>query len=364
MSELAAAAPDQREIPLEFRARGGEYFRIWIVNLLLTIVTLGIYSAWAKVRRLRYFYGSTSLEGSSFEYHGRPIAILKGRLIAVGAYLLVFVLSQLSPLFIIVMAPLFIFGLPWVVMRSRLFQMRMTSWRGLRFNFHGTYGGALGAIVGWAILGVITLGVLWPLALWKQVNYLLHNNAYGTQRFAFLATRWSFYRFCLIGLAISIGVFLCVGIVAAMLIAAGAVGKSVIDAQASSNPADVFKALFSGAFILTMLIYGAGLLLISAYFNSRMLNTSIGGVQIGPHRVYSRLGVWPMFGILLTNLLAMIVTLGLFYPWAKVRMMRYQLANTGVVASGDLNQFIADANQGVSAVGEEVSDIFDIDFGF
>jgi uncharacterized membrane protein YjgN (DUF898 family) len=41
-------------MPFEFRGTGGEYFRIWIVNLLLTILTLGIYSAWAKVRQLRY----------------------------------------------------------------------------------------------------------------------------------------------------------------------------------------------------------------------------------------------------------------------------------------------------------------------
>ena len=27
---------------IEFNARGSEYFRIWIVNLLLTLVTLGI----------------------------------------------------------------------------------------------------------------------------------------------------------------------------------------------------------------------------------------------------------------------------------------------------------------------------------
>jgi Zn-dependent protease with chaperone function len=71
-------------VPFEFRATGAEYLRIWIVNLLLTIVTVGIYSAWAKVRRLRYFYGSTALDGASFEYHGKPLAILKGRLITVG----------------------------------------------------------------------------------------------------------------------------------------------------------------------------------------------------------------------------------------------------------------------------------------
>ena len=57
-------------LPFEFRGNGGEYFRIWIVNLLLTIVTLGIYSAWAKVRRLRYFYGNTFLDGQSFDTTG------------------------------------------------------------------------------------------------------------------------------------------------------------------------------------------------------------------------------------------------------------------------------------------------------
>ena len=43
----------------EFRGDPKEYFRIWIVNLALTILTLGIYSAWAKVRKQRYFYLST-----------------------------------------------------------------------------------------------------------------------------------------------------------------------------------------------------------------------------------------------------------------------------------------------------------------
>src|SRR6187402_3726843 len=81
-----SSLPSRVLLPFEFRATGGEYFRIWIVNLLLTIVTLGIYSAWAKVRRLRYFYGSTLLDGHSFEYHATPMAILKGRLLVFAAY--------------------------------------------------------------------------------------------------------------------------------------------------------------------------------------------------------------------------------------------------------------------------------------
>jgi len=79
--------PQAQEHPFEFTGDGWEYFKIWIVNLLLTILTLGIYSAWAKVRRLHYFYRNTLLAGASFEYHGTPIAILKGRLIAFALFL-------------------------------------------------------------------------------------------------------------------------------------------------------------------------------------------------------------------------------------------------------------------------------------
>ena len=99
-SEDAAAAAAAREEEArqgiaryrpEFRADPREYFRIWIVNLALTIATLGVYSAWAKVRKLRYFHASTVLAGSAFGYHADPLRILRGRIIAavlVGAYLL------------------------------------------------------------------------------------------------------------------------------------------------------------------------------------------------------------------------------------------------------------------------------------
>src|SRR5213595_3667807 len=81
--EPAAPVPAGQPRPLrfEFIGSGSEYFRIWIVNTLLTIVTLGIYSAWAKVRTMQYFYRNTRLDGASFDYHGRASAILKGRAI-------------------------------------------------------------------------------------------------------------------------------------------------------------------------------------------------------------------------------------------------------------------------------------------
>ena len=53
------------KLRLEFTGSGSEYFRIWIVNLLLTLVTLGLYYPWAKVRRLRYFYAVPQRPGDA-----------------------------------------------------------------------------------------------------------------------------------------------------------------------------------------------------------------------------------------------------------------------------------------------------------
>ena len=68
-----------------FKGNAKEWFGIWIVNLLLSIVTIGIYSAWAKVRTKKYFYGNTFVDGRNFDYHATGGQILKGRLIIIAA---------------------------------------------------------------------------------------------------------------------------------------------------------------------------------------------------------------------------------------------------------------------------------------
>ncbi|MBW1865812.1 MAG: DUF898 family protein [Deltaproteobacteria bacterium] len=43
-------AKKENKVPFEFSGSGSEYFKIWLVNIILSVITIGIYSAWAKVR--------------------------------------------------------------------------------------------------------------------------------------------------------------------------------------------------------------------------------------------------------------------------------------------------------------------------
>ncbi len=193
----------------EFKADPREYFRIWIVNLALTIVTLGIYSAWAKVRKLRYFYGCTVLAGSAFGYHGDPRAILRGRIIAAvlaGGYIAA---RQTSNLATFVVVGLLALITPWLVVKSRMFALRVTSWRGLRFDFSPDYRGAYRQLLGWLILGVVTFGLAMPRFSRERYQFIVSRSRYGATAFECNPDVGRFYKtaFAGIGLALVVGFF-------------------------------------------------------------------------------------------------------------------------------------------------------------
>ena len=343
-----APATVPRALPFEFRGSGSEYFRIWIVNLLLTIVTVGIYSAWAKVRRLRYFHGSTSLDGHAFDYHAEPVAILIGRLNTVGGYALFLLAGQINPLLNLIVLPLLLVGLPWVILRSRRFHLRMTSWRGMRFGFHGDYKGAFKAYILWWLAATFTAGILLPVFLQRRLTYLLGNSAYGSQRAGYDVPIKQFYAFYGWFILKALGV-----LIVAAVISGGVAATTASGAMGSTPVSWSIAAVFLVAGLLVAGIYQAG-----------QLNLAFGNLTIGPHRIESTLSGTGLAALLLTNALLIVMTLGLYSPWAKVRLMRYQLAHMQVIAIGDLGDFAASATADDSkALGDEISDFFDVDFG-
>jgi uncharacterized membrane protein YjgN (DUF898 family) len=203
------------QTPFEFTGKVGEYFGIWIVNLLLSIVTLGIYSAWAKVRRRKYFYNNTLVDGVGFDYHANPIAILKGRIIAFVLFVVYSVLSGINPALGLLMAFVLFLTLPWIIVRGMMFNARNSSYHGLRFDFNGKYGEAVKVFIGYTLLTIVTLGLAIPFVAQRTHKLVISGHKFGTTNFKMGALVRDFYKIYLIILFIPL-----LGIIAAIAIPA------------------------------------------------------------------------------------------------------------------------------------------------
>jgi uncharacterized membrane protein YjgN (DUF898 family) len=350
-SNTPPAAPVRQRII--FHATGGEYFRIWIVNLLLTIATLGIYSAWAKVRRNQYMYSCTELAGASFEYHGKPLPILKGRIIALVLIILYNVALRVSFTAGLLMMVAVGAVLPWLVLNSLRFRLFYTSYRGIRFGFGGTLKSAYVHFLLLPILYVLSLTLALPFVHQRLKRYQHSESRFGAQHFAFDASVKDFYKRYGVLLLLIIGGGVFAGIIGAIAAGVGAAG-----ALASSGAATLFGGIGMIAAVLGMYVW---IFLLVPIFYSMIQNLIWNHTSIGPHRFESTMKWRTMSWISVTNLLAVVCTLGLFTPFAVVRWNRYHLESITLVADGSLDAFVAGADDAVSATGVGATDMLDFD---
>lgn len=183
----------QQVTPVVFNGTAREYFGIWIVNLLLSLITLGIYSAWAKVRRKKYFYNNTLIANVGFDYHANPIGILKGRVIAFVFFLGYAFSQNIHPYLPAIFMLVFFIALPWLVIRAAVFNARNTSHRGLRFDFAGTLGQSIKVFILYPLLTVFSLGLAAPYASCQKNKFLMNSHKFGTSHFDMQAKIKEFY---------------------------------------------------------------------------------------------------------------------------------------------------------------------------
>jgi len=349
-------APDISTIPFEFTGKAGEYFKIWIVNISLTVLTLGIYSAWAKVRKRRYFYGNTLLQNAPFEYLADPIKILKGRLIVFGIFVTYTIAMNYIPWTSALFGLLFLALFPWVVIKALSFKTRNSSYRNIRFDFRATYGEAMGVFIGiGAILVGATLGFAYPYFAYRRSKFVMDHSGYGKTPFVFSGQVKSFYFVYLV-----VAVFVIIGALFVMIFV-----PQFIFPQMATQPPDEPTIGLAVKMILPFLL-GLGLLVylpVFAYIKTAITNLVWSNTLLGNHRFKSTLQTSRMIWLYLSNAVAIVISLGLLIPWASIRMARYRLDNLKLLAADQLDGFVASEQEKVGAAGEEISDFFDFDVG-
>lgn len=364
---------------LRFNGSGSEFFKIWIVNVLLTIVTIGLYYPWAKVRTKRYFYGNTTLENNNFEYHATGKQLFVSYLIAMGLLIIYFIVEQISVPLSTLMFVIFLIGLPWIIWRSLMFNMRITSFANVRFKFTGKLSDAymvyiiypgiliLLALIIAVVIGGFAILILIPFYIFafayikkKVTEYKMNHAKYGQGQFnCYLQLK----PLVMITLK-TFGIF----ILATLLsIGFASLFISFSDLATLAQNPELMSENSSTLALLVFVVYAGFLftgLLTYAYSASRYRNYIYENLTLDRKiDFHSSLSARTLAWIVFSNLILLVITLGLALPWTKVRLARAFVENTHVRVDEGLNSYIDQAQAQQSAFGEQVGDAFDVDAG-
>jgi len=299
----------------DFFGNGGSLFWIQLVNALLTVITLGIYSFWAKTKVRDYLYGQTEFDGDRFSYRGTGMELFRGWLKAMGLLFLIGIGAGLVSLFVNdVMGALALYGavfawlFPKALLGARRYRLSRTSWRGIRFSFRGELGEFIGIFIPGIIFTTITLGLYYPFFHANVRRFLVEHSYYGTEPFDFDGEGGDLF------------------------------GPHVL------------------ALVLTPLTLGLYWFWYAAFRHRYYWDHT----AIDEGRFVSTVTGGGLLGLWVVNVLLLVVTLGIAMPWVKVRVVRYHCDNIALEGPVDLSAVAQDPDA-AGAVGEELTDILDVD---
>ncbi|MBX2809056.1 MAG: DUF898 domain-containing protein [Cellvibrionaceae bacterium] len=395
---------------MHFEGSGFEYFKIWIVNILLVILTLSIYYPWAKVRSRRYFYGNSTLEGRNFEYHATGKDLLIGYLLSLGILIAYGVVQSVSVTGSVVIVVAFFLAVPWIIWRSLLFNMHATSFSNVRFGFDGALPQAY---INFMVLpiaifltlyvipvaliaittpffmfgkigpGSLTLAALCIIACWLLSGYLIalmkkrntcytiNHARYGQGQFSVNVETPVFVKILLKTIGLTLLGFVI------YLAAAALASKQLFTTEyfqqlgnlgdIAQNPALLLTMLGGNMLIIIAALYLmiiVGSLSAMAYMYARQRRYILTNSRLDENiTLQSTLKARTMAWVMISNFFIVIFSIGLAFPWAKVRMARTLLENTLVDTDQGFDDYISQQQQASSPLGDQLGDALNIDAG-
>jgi uncharacterized membrane protein YjgN (DUF898 family) len=305
-----------------YHGEGTELFKIYIVNWLLTILTLGFYYPWAKASILKYNYQHTQFDGSNFTFHGTGKEMFRGFIKVVVVFLVLsgaLITARLSgnPTLILV-GILFFYGIllllvPIAVHGSLRYRTSRSSWRGIHFGYRGDRGILTKQFLTDAFLTIITLGIYTSWFINNLRTYIIGNIRFGNITF-----------------------------------------------QYTGNGSDFFWLNLKGR-ILTGLSFGIYFfwyqMELFEYFVEHIYAEQDGKAL--PIRSTAKGG--DFFVLTLVNGLMLVFSLGLAFPWVQARNFRFFMSNIWVQGDFDGNSLVQTEAEYRDASGDDMVDMLDLD---
>jgi uncharacterized membrane protein YjgN (DUF898 family) len=360
----------QAETPrpiLHYDGRISELYRIFLINLLLNIVTVGIWRFWAVTRTRRYVWSRTSLCGSRFEYDGTGGQLFVGFLLAmliilglgiVAGLLTVVLHGSLIPVLVLEFGIIVLaLGAPFSAQRYRLSH---SVWRGIR-------GGMSGSMLAYGLrsllyffLMVVSFYQLTPWATLRLTERRINASSFGDQRFASHSKAGPLYLRFLLTFVAGVALVVVIGGIDWVL------AHGVFVAAFQHPPHQPMDPHISNRLVLVMLptylVFALGMAMISASYVAAFDRQLVGHTTLAGLRFGSQVTAGTVLRLIVGNALILIVTLGLGMPIVVHRNMQYFTAN--LLASGTLDlDTLHQSAQPVSRFGEGMFQVLDAGAG-
>ena len=359
-SGASSGAGRLRFLPLVFSGSVGEYYKLVILNGLLTLLTLGIFAPWAKVRKQRYFYSHTEFLDEGLQYLATGKQLFIGRIVAVVA-LIALAFAELIPYIGVAISIIFVLlVLPFILNRSVRFNARNAAWRDVRFGWDGSMMMAILVWMIYPILSALTLGLAQPLAARALRRHYAENHSFGGAQFSADLSLGAFYGALI--KATLFALFLCaifggLGFAIAYMFVAdffqGIKSADDLFLLLAVMP-DEQKALFA----LPFAGIGFGLFLSAQYYFALVRHVMITNLRLqGGIRFRSSLSSFKFAMLMTSNLLLNIITLGFAQPYTVVRRYRYLAQSIEIRPIADMAGFVDNQVKSGFSVFEEASDI-------
>jgi uncharacterized membrane protein YjgN (DUF898 family) len=386
-----------------FSGQGGEYFRVWIVNILLKVITVGLYTPWARRRTARYFYDHTVLAGHPLEFTAPIRKMVFGFVALLGLYLAFEIAGRAGQdvavaVMIVGAAALAPFG--WA--SAMRFRLGSTRWRGLQFRFDASWKEIYAA--SWPVFAVagmwiVVIFVVDPRAQfpdaskpqlpdihpghWALLVFALAASLAGFVRLEFNYTRLLFLRsgiggqagcwkpsyraFVRIWLA-SVGVFLAVLVLVGAPVGLGPLGIDPV----GGGVAGMLSEWGAGGVVFAMWLLVLWLIVPLALFvaftpawawrEARLFALVWSGVGLGRiARVRSTLDPWRFVRLRVMNTILTLLTLGLYRPFAKVSEYRMKTESVTVYVRGDLDAIVGRLEREQGGLSDALADAVGLD---
>jgi uncharacterized membrane protein YjgN (DUF898 family) len=306
---------------LVFHGSGSSLFGIYIVNMLLTLVTVGIFHFWAKTRVRRYFASETEFEGDRFAYHGTGAELLVGALKAAVIFAVPFAIFRIAPQLeldalatagaIVLAYAVLLLLIPLAIVGTQRYRLSRTSWRSIRFSFRGPTAEFVRLFVAGALLSAVTLGIYYPFFVIRRQAFLVSHSWFGTARFGFDGRGRELFRIYLVGVLL---------------------------------------------LLPTLGLYWF-------WFQARRQAYLWGHTTTATARFRYPVTGGALLALKLVNALLLLLTLGLAAPWTAVRNTRFAFRYLALEGPLDLDRVQQEA-QAASATGEGLAGFLDTGFEF